>query len=201
MRTRRSYKCANPDCAVMISRRICCSVACSWAIRSTKVEHKCEYAPCNNKTKNARFCSRSCSNLNNPRRASKKPSTNCQHCGSTLANKNNTYCSVTCQQQHKREQYIKKWLSGEISGTTPKGEISEYVRSYIYSIKGRVCWDCGWDKKHPLDGICPAQIEHIDGQASNNHISNLKVLCPSCHSLTLTYGGRNRNSTRTYRYK
>lgn len=35
------------------------------------------------------------------------------------------------------------------------------------------------------------QLEHIDGDSINNEVKNLTLLCPNCHSQTLTYAGRN----------
>ena len=35
------------------------------------------------------------------------------------------------------------------------------------------------------------QIDHIDGNSSNDSISNLRFLCPNCHSQTHNYAGRN----------
>lgn len=32
------------------------------------------------------------------------------------------------------------------------------------------------------------QIDHIDGNWKNNLITNLRFLCPNCHSQTSTYG-------------
>lgn len=32
------------------------------------------------------------------------------------------------------------------------------------------------------------QVEHIDGDQFNNELSNLKLLCPNCHSQTPTWG-------------
>ncbi len=34
------------------------------------------------------------------------------------------------------------------------------------------------------------EIDHIDGNASDNSLSNLRFLCPNCHSQTETYGYR-----------
>jgi 5-methylcytosine-specific restriction endonuclease McrA len=35
------------------------------------------------------------------------------------------------------------------------------------------------------------QLDHRDGDPSNNELSNLRFLCPNCHSQTSTYCGRN----------
>ena len=43
------------------------------------------------------------------------------------------------------------------------------------------------------------QIDHIDGNSDNHKEENLILICPNCHSLTLTYGARNKGSGRTYR--
>lgn len=57
---------------------------------------------------------------------------------------------------------------------------------------GFKCSSCGWDKIHPVLNKCPLQVDHIDGNSENNILSNLRVLCPNCHSLTTTFGGLNR---------
>ena len=36
------------------------------------------------------------------------------------------------------------------------------------------------------------QLEHINGNHTDNRIENLIPLCPNCHSCTSTFGGRNR---------
>lgn len=42
----------------------------------------------------------------------------------------------------------------------------------------------------------PLQLDHIDGDSSNNTLSNLRLLCPNCHALTPTFCGRNRKNKR-----
>lgn len=37
-------------------------------------------------------------------------------------------------------------------------------------------------------------LDHIDGDNTNNQISNLRLLCPNCHSQTPTYCGRNKKN-------
>lgn len=53
--------------------------------------------------------------------------------------------------------------------------------------------DCGWDNdKKPVN----VELEHIDGNSSNNNLSNLILLCPNCHSCTPTYKSKNRGKGR-----
>lgn len=34
------------------------------------------------------------------------------------------------------------------------------------------------------------QLDHIDGDSYNNNLSNLRILCPHCHTQTSTYAGK-----------
>lgn len=49
-------------------------------------------------------------------------------------------------------------------------------------IKERRCECCG--QTEHLGKPIPLQLHHIDGDRTNNLISNLQILCPNCHSLT-----------------
>jgi Zn finger protein HypA/HybF involved in hydrogenase expression len=53
------------------------------------------------------------------------------------------------------------------------------------------CGDCGihdtWNGKPIV-----LQIDHIDGDFTNNKIENLRILCPNCHSQTHNFSGRNK---------
>ena len=49
-----------------------------------------------------------------------------------------------------------------------------------------VCGGTEW-----LDRTIPLELDHIDGDRSNNLLSNLRLVCPNCHALTPTYRGRN----------
>lgn len=35
------------------------------------------------------------------------------------------------------------------------------------------------------------QLDHIDGDSTNHFLSNLRILCPNCHSQTDTFGSKN----------
>lgn len=55
-----------------------------------------------------------------------------------------------------------------------------------------VCRDCNnvgtWNNQQLV-----LQLEHCDGNSTNNTLSNLCFLCPNCHSQTKTYCGKNVN--------
>lgn len=41
----------------------------------------------------------------------------------------------------------------------------------------------------------PLELEHIDGDRSNNRIENLTLLCPNCHAMTETWRRRKKIMT------
>jgi hypothetical protein len=74
--------------------------------------------------------------------------------------------------------------------------------------------DLGWDKKKEYlkfecNHTCqscnnniwmgepiPLEVDHIDGDNTNNSKNNLKVLCSNCHGLTENWRGRNKTNKR-----
>ena len=67
------------------------------------------------------------------------------------------------------------------------------LRGYVerHNILDHCCQNCGCDG-HWQNGIIALEIDHIDGDNTNNEVSNLRYLCPNCHALTETYRGRNK---------
>ncbi len=64
-------------------------------------------------------------------------------------------------------------------------------RLYAAGLKEPRCEECGWAQQAP-DGRIPLELDHINGDSSDNRILNLRVLCPNCHSLKSTHRGRNK---------
>lgn len=135
------------------------------------------------------FCSLSCSaSYNN---GQKTPKSRCLFCDSPLRS-GKKFCSSNCQNQLTYTTYITKWKNQEVNGSAGVGHLSSHIRRYMLEKNGHKCSQCGFNTPHPLSGIPPLQIDHVDGNWRNNTESNLKVLCPNCHALTPTFGGRNR---------
>ncbi len=64
-------------------------------------------------------------------------------------------------------------------------------RLFKDGIKTPSCELCGWCQKAP-DGRIPLEIDHINGDSTDNRLINLRILCPNCHSLQPTHRGLNR---------
>ena len=43
-----------------------------------------------------------------------------------------------------------------------------------------------------MNGEIALELHHIDGDTTNNELSNLQYLCPNCHALTKNYRGKNK---------
>jgi hypothetical protein len=64
-------------------------------------------------------------------------------------------------------------------------------RLFKAGIKKPECEFCGWAKE-AFGGRIPLELDHINGDSTDNRIENLRVLCPNCHSLQPTHRGLNR---------
>lgn len=84
------------------------------------------------------------------------------------------YCSRDCGNRHKN-------VLRKQSGEWDEGLTNYRLRAMeFYEHK---CLCCGWDEDERI-----LEAHHIDEDRSNSHISNLCLLCPTCHrKITLGY--------------
>lgn len=68
-----------------------------------------------------------------------------------------------------------------------------WIKKYLIKRDGPACSQCRWAGVNPSSGKVMTELDHIDGDNTNNHVDNCRILCPNCHSLTPTY----RNITRS----
>jgi len=96
-------------------------------------------------------------------------------------------------------EYISKWKRGETTGSAGEGKISAHIRRYLFIKYDNQCSECGWSEIHPTTNRIPLEVDHIDGDWSNNMESNLRLLCPNCHAMTSTYRSLNKGHGRKIR--
>ena len=69
----------------------------------------------------------------------------------------------------------------------PKKILTQFKASVNYSCSK--CSISSW-----LEESITLEIDHIDGDNTNHALTNLRYLCPNCHSQTPTWRGRNKNT-------
>lgn len=63
-------------------------------------------------------------------------------------------------------------------------------RLFSSGLKTPMCEECGWTTVSEGRRI-PVELDHVNGVNTDNRLSNLRILCPSCHSLKPTHRGSN----------
>ena len=82
-------------------------------------------------------------------------------------------------------------LSEILTGNFPQYQTNKLKKRLISNnILENKCAECHqkdvWNNK-----LLILELDHIDGNRFNHQLSNLRLLCPNCHSQTTTFRGKN----------
>lgn len=97
------------------------------------------------------------------------------------------YCSNQCVGKARLAETAQRFLRGEI---TERATLKRFVTERD-SYRCKPCNLTEWQGK-PLS----LQLDHTDGNPSNNNPENLRLICPNCHSQTPHFGARNKGKGR-----
>lgn len=146
------------------------------------------------------YCSSSCSAIVN-NKLRKKQLAKCLSCDNTIKRKKSVFCCSKCERVYKFVEKLKKWCLGEdvYSGKVIKKPV--IIKRLVITMNGYVCEICGLSNLYNGEKLT-LELDHIDGNATNNKKDNVRLLCPNCHGLTPTFKGKNiGNGTREWRKK
>jgi hypothetical protein len=125
--------------------------------------------------------------------------TNCTKL-SNSREKDASFCSKKCRCDFSYKKKVKDWLTGKSTGLRGKTATAVYIKTYLISTRGEKCEQCSWCERNSYTNKIPIELDHIDGNFENNLEENLKLLCPSCHSLTGTFRSLNKKGRPRKKY-
>lgn len=124
-----------------------------------------------------------------------KKTYHCQFCGKENDwgwSKTNKFCDNQCQGDWK---WVNETIPRLEAGLCSHNAIAVF-RRYLIEKFGERCAICSQGSTWNDKGL-QLQVDHIDGDSDNNLPSNLRLLCPNCHTQTDTFGTKGRGN----RYK
>lgn len=119
----------------------------------------------------------------------------CLHCDSVIPFKgytyNHKYCNNQCQALHRQQQCLDRDTTLFLEGKLKR---RPNIRAVISSLYGYKCDECGISEYNNKELVL--QVDHVNGDPYDDSPTNLRLLCPNCHSQTPTFAGANRGNGR-----
>jgi len=135
---------------------------------------------CKTQTRNKKFCNKSCLatyyNRKNPKRKKRPigPPHDCLICGVEV---------LTHHRMCETHRNLRKPLEKIVTLGAIKWRL---IQARGHKCEIEKCGITEWCGKP-----APLQIDHIDGNPTNNDLLNLRLICANCHAQTDTFCGKN----------
>ncbi len=113
--------------------------------------------------------------------------------GGNFANMKKKIQALNVDCSHWDQEENRAWNKGkQLKDWSNYNKIAS-LKPHLISERGHKCERCNLTEW--LGEKIPLEIDHVNGDRTDNKKENLKLLCCNCHSLTPTWRGRNaRNS-------
>jgi hypothetical protein len=120
----------------------------------------------------------------------------CESCNAEIQWKGHTFnhkfCNNKCQGNYRSNNRLLRdrplFFKGELKRRSA-------IKPFLYELQGNKCSICLQEPMHN-GKLLTMILDHIDGNATNNNPSNLRLVCPNCDSQLPTFKSRNKGNGR-----
>jgi len=137
------------------------------------------------------YCNQACAARHlKPRKGTGTQHPGCRKCGAPTSTRNHVY-NTFCDPCIAAGEHIRRARSSE------ECKSDKALRSYLLRTRPHRCETCG--RKTWQGQPIPLEVDHKDGNGTNNKENNVHLICPNCHAQRPTSKGKNRGKGRKKR--